>query len=146
MPEVFADEQTDATEFRVESLDRVTPGEEATLVEEAVGGQIDFVVDVEDAPARKVGRSDVEAVTGVLVHETDDEVEVFARFEQVLEDGVIIGGMVRHGRDDVLQNVTREGKFGEDEQVGVLRFGLFDEVEMLLEVGLDVPQVSGDLR
>ena len=146
MPEVFADEQADASELGVEGLAGVAPGEEAAFIEKAVGGQVDVVVTVEDAPARKVGRSDVEAVTGVLVHEANDEVEVVAGFEEVLEDGVIVGRMMGDGRDDVLQNVTREGKFGEDEQVGVLRFGLFDEVEMLLEVGLDVPQVSGDLR
>lgn len=145
MPKVFADEQADATEAGVEGLDGVTPGEEAAFVEEAVGGQINFVVDVEDAPARKVGRSDVETVTRVFIHKADNEVEVFARLEQMFEDGIIVGGMVRDGWDDILQDVACEGEFGENEQVRVLGFSLLDEIEVLLEVGLHVPQFGGDL-
>jgi hypothetical protein len=49
MPKVFADQQAHAFEARVESADRITPGEEASLVEESVGGQVDLVMDVEEA-------------------------------------------------------------------------------------------------
>ncbi len=60
------------------------------------------MVDVEDAPARKVGRGDVKSVSRVLVHEADHEVEVAAGLEQMLEDGVVVGGMVRDSGNDVL--------------------------------------------
>ena len=79
MPEVFTDQQASATETGVKSGDQITPGKEASFVEQAVGRQIDLVVDMENAPPGQVGGSNEEAVTGVLVHKADHQVQIVTR-------------------------------------------------------------------
>ena len=51
MPEVFADEKADAAEARVEGANGITPCEEAAFIEQAVGGQINLVMNVENFSA-----------------------------------------------------------------------------------------------
>jgi len=53
---------------------------------------------------------------------------------------------MRHGRDEILQDVACQREFGKDQQVGLLRFSLLDEIEVLFEIGGNVAKFGGDLR
>jgi hypothetical protein len=53
---------------------------------------------------------------------------------------------VGNGGDQILQDVSRQREFGEDEQIRLLDFGLFDETQVLFEIRFDIPQFSPDLR
>ena len=48
MPEVFANEHAKAPEARIESAHRFSRGEEPSLIEQAVGRQVDLVVNVNE--------------------------------------------------------------------------------------------------
>ncbi len=47
MPEIFADQHTHAPETGIECPDLISPGEETAFIEQAIGGQVHFVVDMQ---------------------------------------------------------------------------------------------------
>ena len=51
MPEILADEQAGAAEARIESAEGIACGQEASLVENGVGGQVNLVMNVDDLAA-----------------------------------------------------------------------------------------------
>jgi hypothetical protein len=110
MPEVLTNQHTDASEACVERQDRVPAGEETALVEEGVGGQVQLAVDVEDPSSGQVGGGDVEPVTGVLVHEADDEVYILAGPQERPKYRVAFIGPVCDSGYKILQNIPCERK------------------------------------
>ena len=59
-------------------------------------------MDVQNLTAGKVGRGNIKAMTGVLVHEANHQVQITTRFEEMLEDRVIVCRLMRNGCDQVL--------------------------------------------
>ena len=66
---------------------------------------------MENAPPRQVGGSNEEAVTGVLVHKADHQVQIVTRAQEVPENGIILHRPVCDLRDKILQNITCQGEF-----------------------------------
>lgn len=128
MPEVFTDEHAHASETSVEGTDVISPSKEATFVEKTIGGEVDFVMDMEDLPLGKIGGGDVEAMTMVFVYEADHDVDVLGLVEELFEDGVLRGGLEGDGGGDVLEEIAGEGELGEDDEVSALLTGTVDVV------------------
>ena len=128
MPEVFTDEHAHASEAGVESADVISPGKEATFVEEAIGGEVDFVMNVEDLPLGEIGGGDIETMTVVFVYEANHDVDVMRLVEELFENGVLRGGLEGDGGGDVLEEVAGEGELGEYDEVGALLTGTVDVV------------------
>ena len=55
----------------------------------------------------KVCGGNKEAMTIILVHEANHQVQITRRFEKMFEDGVIVRGSVGNGSDQILQNISR---------------------------------------
>ncbi len=55
MPEILTDEQADASIAGIEGAETVAGGEKPPLFEQAVGGEVDFAVHMEDMPTRAIG-------------------------------------------------------------------------------------------
>ncbi len=106
MPEVLADQHTDPSKACIESADRISPREKTAFIKETICGQINFMVNVNDLSAGEIGGCDIKAVTGVLVHESNDHVEIAALFKQMLEDRVIICRLVRDRCNQILQHIS----------------------------------------
>ena len=145
MPEIFADQHPHAAKTRVKRAHRIAPGKETALIEQTICGQVDFMMDVQGAPAGEIGRGNIKTVPGILIDEPDHQIQILACLEQRLEDGVFFYRPVRYGGHKILENISRQGKLGKDEQIGFFPLGLFDQLEMLLEVGLDVTKFRDDL-
>ncbi len=103
------------------------------------------MVDVDDLALREIGRGDVEAVAGVLVHKTDHQVHLPAGFQQLAEDRVIGIRAAGHRRHQVLEHVAGQGEFREDQQVHPVLRGLFGQGQVLFQVGLYIPKFGVDL-
>ena len=103
------------------------------------------MVNVKDFSTRKIGGCNVEAMTGVFVHESNYKVQIARRFEEMFEDRVILCRLMCDGGNQILQDIPREREFREYEKVCLLGFGLFDVIQMLFEIGVDIPQFGGDL-
>ena len=120
VPQVLAHEQAHPPEPRVERPQVATGLHEPPLVEETVGGQEELAVDVHHlvpAPARRqIGGAVAEAMPVPLV-EPQDHVAAAARrrlahrFDQ-------LGPGQRHFLHAALQDVARERRLREDDQVG----------------------------
>ena len=106
MPEIFADQHARASEAGIERPNLVAPGKEAPFVEQAIGGQLNFMVYVEHASAREIGGGNVETVTKVFVHEPHDNVQVFARLEKMPENGIILPRPVGNRGNQILDNIS----------------------------------------
>ena len=106
MPKILADQHADASETRIKRADGIAPCEKASFIEKPIRWQINFMVNMHRLATRKVSRSDKEAMTGVLIHKTNDEIEIARGFEQMLEDWVIFCRLVCGGRDQILQNIS----------------------------------------
>ncbi len=145
VPEILTDQHTEAAETGIESPHGNPRGEEATFIEQTVGGQVDFVVDMDNLALGEISRSDVETVAAILVHKTNDEIEALASLKQVAKDGVVWLGPGRDRRYQVLQDVAGKGKFREDQQVHAFLAGLFGQGQVLLQVGLQVAEFGTDL-
>jgi hypothetical protein len=82
VPEVLADEharspgaaRSGGTERSLEGSEPVAGGEIAGLVEEAVGGQVNLAMDVDDGPPGEVEGCVVKAVVVALQDATDHDV------------------------------------------------------------------------
>ncbi len=83
------------------------------------------MVDVNDFPTGKVSGRDVKAVAPVFLDKTDHHVKLTAGFQQRTEDGIVLRWAMGNSRGQILQNVTGQRKFREDQQVGPfgMRFG-----------------------
>ena len=90
MPEIFADQETSPSEAGLKRPDRISPGKETSLIKQPVGRQVYLVVNMENATARQVGRSNEEAVACVLIHKADYQIQIVTGLEQGLENRVII--------------------------------------------------------
>src|SRR5215211_4566596 len=106
MPEVFADQQACSTKTRIERPDLVSPGKEAPFVKQTVCGQVNFVMDMENASAGEIGGGNEKAVTGVLVNEAHHQVQVLTRFEKMFENRIVFHGSVRDAGDQILYDVS----------------------------------------
>ena len=51
MPEILTDEQTSACKACIESAEGIACGQEASFVENGVGGQVNLVMNVDDLAA-----------------------------------------------------------------------------------------------
>ncbi len=106
MPEILADQYPHPPEAGVESAHRVPPGEEAAFIEQTIGRQVDFVVYVKHFPLRQVCRSDIKAVTAVLIHKTNHDVQVLAGIEQGFKYRVSGVWVVSNAGNQVLKHVA----------------------------------------
>ncbi len=68
-----------------------------------------------------------------------------ARLEKRFEDGIILRRFVRNGGHQILQDVSRQRKFGENNQICILRFGFGNQAQVFVQICLDIPQGSVDL-
>ena len=117
MPEVFADEHPHPAERRGKRLDAVAGGEEASLVEHAVGRQVDFAMDVAHPPAGEEQGAVVKAMTRRFLDQSDDHRDPPARLEQ-RPDGLRLIEAHRHVGDQVLEQISRQAELWKDEQIG----------------------------
>ena len=90
MPEIFADQHAHASKTRIKGADRIAVCKEAAFIKQCISGQINFVMNMEHASGGEIGGGNVKAVTRILIHKADHNVEVLTRFEQRLEDRIII--------------------------------------------------------
>src|SRR5258706_13865275 len=102
MPKIFTDQHTHAPKPCIERADRIAPGKEATFIKQAISRQIYFMMNVHNRSPGKVGGSNVKAMTRVLVHEANHQVQITTRLEKMLEDRVILRRLVSHGCDQIL--------------------------------------------
>ena len=144
VPEIFADQDAHPAEAgRIEGQEPLAGGEVALLVEQAVGRQIDLAVQVDDPPALGVQGRVVEAMLRRLFDEAQHHghrpggVEQFADFRGVGRDG--------HVGHHVADEVAGQRQFREDDQVGLLRAGRLDLLQVQGHVPLPIGQHRRDL-
>ena len=117
----------------------VGAGEEVALfVEDAVVGEVDLVVDAEEASVTDDGGGVEEAALVVRVNEPDDNGYALGMVDDLVEAGAVLGdevGLV----EQVLGGVAGDGELGEGDEVGVLGSGLVDVVE---DLGRVAPQIA----
>src|SRR3972149_16818 len=89
VPEILADQDADPAEARIEGAHLVAPGEEAPFIEEAVGGQIDFAVDVDDLSLGEVGRREVETAPRIGLDKTEEDVDLAAGREEAAKGRIV---------------------------------------------------------
>src|SRR5574340_1653845 len=83
---------------------------------------------------------------GVLIHETNHHIDVPTCFQEGLEHRIVIISAMSHARNEVLKHVTGQREVGKNNKIGLLGPGLTDQSKVLLQVGLNVPQLGCDLR
>ena len=144
--EVAADEQADAPDGRLERPKIAARGEELGFFEHPVRRKVDLAMDMEEAAVGdESGRVVEEALfRRPLLDEPDDGRKASRAGRDLSEERVRIrveGDLL----DEVLQRVTREAQFGENDQVGLPPARFFEDVQVEFDVGLDVPESRRDL-
>ena len=137
-PDVLAD--VDAYGCAVDVEDGgVGAGEEIALfIEDAVIGEMDFVVDAEEASVPDDGGGVEEAALAVRVDEADNHCYALGMLDDLVEAGAVLGdevGLV----EQVLGRVAGDGELGEGDEVGIAGSGLVDVVE---DLGRVAPQIA----
>jgi hypothetical protein len=144
MPEVLADADPDPDpEAGWNGPQAVTLGEEAALVEQAVGRQEELSMHVPQLTVLEQAGRDEQPVVGRLLDERDDRRQAVGGPRQIGEARIVQA----HGDlgRQVLQLVAGQAELGEDDQVGSLRAGLLEQLVMALQVCFERPQSRGDL-
>ena len=118
-------------------------GEEATLVEETVGGQEDLAVHVPQLAALEQRGGDEEAVVVGLLDEGDHRRQTVGGARQVAQAGVV--ETHRHLGVEVLEQVAGQPQLGEDDQVGGLRARIREHGVMAGEVLVERTEAWRDL-
>ena len=122
MPEVLAHGDPDADpEPRRHGPQHVAGGEEAPLVEQAVGRQVELAVDVPDLAVLEEGGRDEQAVVGRLLDERDDRRQSPRRRGERGQARVVEAHRDLAG--EVLEQVAGQTELGEDDEVGAARRG-----------------------
>src|SRR5271157_5836337 len=102
-------------------------------------------MDMQDLPLGKISQGDIETVTGILVDEADDHVDLAAGFEQVVKDRIVRLRTAGDSRHEVLQDVSGQGQLWKNNQIGTLLPGLLDQVQVFRQVRLDISKRGVDL-
>jgi hypothetical protein len=63
----------------------------------------------------------------------------------MFEDRIIFPGPVRDRGDQILDDIARQGKLGEDDEIRFLLFGLLYVFQMLCEISFDIPKFCCNL-
>lgn len=82
VPHVFTDQDAHAAELAVKGAEPLSPGQVALLVEQAVGGEIDLAVDVDDPALLQVEGGVVEPVVVGHFHQADGDGDVAGQLLQ----------------------------------------------------------------
>ena len=112
--------------------------EVALFVEDAVVGEVDLVVDAEEASVPDDGSGIEEAALIVRVDEADDHSYVLGMLDDPVEAGAVLGDEVWLV-EQVLGGVAGDGELGEGDEVGAAGSGLVDVVE---DLGRVAPQIA----
>ncbi len=102
-------------------------------------------MNVNHLAAGKISRGDVIAVARVRFDKADHQVQVFRGVEQLAKDRILRGWSMGDIGGDVLQNVTGQRKFGEDDQVRATLPGVMRQGQVFFEVGGNLAKLGIDL-
>ena len=117
MPEVLAHGEPDPDpKPRRHRPQEVAGGEEAALIEQAVGGQEQLAVDVDDPAVLEQGGGDEQAVVGRLLDERHDRRQPHGLRGERGQGGVVQAN--GHLAGQVLEQVPGQPQLGEDDQAG----------------------------
>jgi hypothetical protein len=103
------------------------------------------MVYMENTSAGKIRGCNEKPVTQIFVDEADDDVEVAAFLQEVLEDRIVFRRPVRNRGNQILDDISCERKFGEHNKISFFPFGLLDVIKMFFEIGFDIPKPWGNL-
>ena len=145
VPKIFADEDTHPTESgRVErQSNAIAGGKIALLVEQAVGGQINLAMDVDQSATLGIKGRIVEAVPRRLLDKAGHHGRRAGRREQFLDLGRV--AFDRHVGNHVAQEIAGQRQLGKDDQVGVGLPRCLDPIQVQLEVLARGPPASGEI-
>ena len=121
----------------------VAGGEEAPLVEEAVGRQEQLAVDVPDLAVLEQRRGDEQPVVGRLLDERDDGRQPARRRGQRREARIVEAHRDLGG--EVLEQVAGQAELGEDDEVGAVGACLAEQLGVPGEVGVEGAELRRDL-
>ena len=137
-PDVLADVHADGCAVDVEDRG-VGAGEEVALfVEDAVVGEVDLVIDAEEASVPDDGGGVEEVAPVVRVDEPYDNGNAIGMLDDLVEAGAVLGDEVGFV-EQVLGGIAGDGELGEGDEVGAEGSGLVDVVE---DFGRVAPQIA----
>jgi len=143
--EVPADHQPRLPGGGVKRPEIFSRGEELLLFEHAESRQINFAVDMQNAPGREERRRIVILPLLPFLDKADDKGQPPAGRDQLPETGVpcrIEGRFL----GQVPELVSGQAQLGKDEKIGFFLEGFFDLVEMKVVVAGRTAQAGSDLR
>ncbi len=144
VPEVLADREPHPDpQPRRRRPQEIARGEEAALVEQAVGRQEQLPVDVADPAVLEQRRRDEQAMVAGLLDERDHDRQVLRLRGKRSEARIVEAD--RDFRGEVLEQVAGQPQLGEDDEPGPLRARLAEELVMEGEVLVEHPESGGDL-
>ena len=117
--------------------------EEPALVEQPVGRQEQLAVDVPDLAVLEQGGGDEQPMVGRFLDERDDRREVLGRGRQ-LGQARVVEAQGDLGRE-VLELVAGQAELREDDEVGLVRAGLVEELVMAPQVAVQLPEAGRQL-
>ena len=85
MPEVFANQQAELLPRDLRQVEAFSRAEEAALLEDAIGREVELPMDVEDLTRPEQDGAVVEDSLAVLFHQADDDRHFAARLRQPLD-------------------------------------------------------------
>jgi hypothetical protein len=145
MPKIFADQHAHPAEARVKRLHPVPEREEASFIKHAVGGQIDFAMNMDYLALREVRSRYKKPVADILFHKADGNVDITAGFEQGAEGGIFHRGMAGDRRCQILKRISGERELRKNDQFRALLLRLANVGQMLLNIGGDVAEFGRNL-
>ena len=139
MPKILADQDSDPSEARrVERHDPIARREIPLLVEQPVGGQIDFAMNVNHPAALGPKRGVVETMVRRLLDEAHDQRHRPGGVDQL--PNLRPGGGNRQIGHHVADKIAHQRQLGKDDQIGMLPPCRLDLLEVQGQVARQIAQ------
>lgn len=145
MPRILANQHTHSTPARIEGAKGFPRRKKAAIIEEAIGRQVHFAMQMQQASLREIGGSDVIVPARVLLDKTDDNIQMLTGVEQGRHSRILGRGARGNRGHQVFEVIAREREFGKHDEMRLVTLGAGEIGEDRLEVGIHIPQTWGEL-